>query len=401
MFRHFFRVDRWLAALLIALAGTALPVLAELVGPVSPRKTAVFSRTPRRFPVQAPAALRLRVETAGQWRDAATGQWLPRVTVTEVSRPSTGPAWDDEILMRELRTEQGALIGFESHGTRDNGVRRRMLANLTRVRGYGVHDEATDQLRRVRPWPLPVGTDPSTGRPGFVIKASHGTRHSFVAVGRYGRKFVSGSQDGRDFARRLAERNLPAGLPLLQWVCSAGSSRPGAVPPAQLSADQHPAQRVSYAGNTTLETMSGIGAWILGRHMFGGGTGEWPVPAWDGWWGPNPPYHTPVFVLTHHPRQPLVMEGGTTFFFVTDGFDSALEQAKAAAGDMDVDIAGGASTVHQALAAGVIDDLYLDIAPVVLGAGERMFSGTYPRRFEQVEVTHSPLITHIHYRLTP
>jgi dihydrofolate reductase len=135
----------------------------------------------------------------------------------------------------------------------------------------------------------------------------------------------------------------------------------------------------------------------MGRNMFGPIRGEWSED-WRGWWGDEPPYHAPVFVLTHHARDSVEMAGGTTFHFVTDGFDAALERARSAAGDLDVDIAGGASAVRQALAAGVVDDLYLDIIPVVLGAGESMFSGLAMTPVTQVAVTHSPVATHIHYR---
>src|SRR6202521_1912353 len=106
-----------------------------------------------------------------------------------------------------------------------------------------------------------------------------------------------------------------------------------------------------------------VGAWILGRNMFGPVRGPWPDESWKGWWGDEPPYHTPVLVLTHHARDPIEMQGGTTFHFITDGFDAAFEQATAVAEGRGVDIAGGASTVRQALSAGVIDELVLDIAP--------------------------------------
>jgi dihydrofolate reductase len=139
------------------------------------------------------------------------------------------------------------------------------------------------------------------------------------------------------------------------------------------------------------------GAYVMGRNMFGPIRGEWDED-WDGWWGPEPPYHAPVYVLTHHEREPIEMEGGTSFHFVTQGFDAAYAQALAAAGDEGVDIAGGASTVRQALAAGVIDELTLDIAPVLLGSGERIFDGTETFGFEPVEVLGSPLATHIRYR---
>jgi dihydrofolate reductase len=139
------------------------------------------------------------------------------------------------------------------------------------------------------------------------------------------------------------------------------------------------------------------GAYVMGRNMFGPIRGEWDEE-WDGWWGPEPPYHAPVFVLTHHEREPIEMEGGTSFHFVTDGFDAAYAQALEVAGDKGVDIAGGASTVRQALAAGVIDELALDIAPVLLGSGERIFDGIEDFDFEPVEALHSPLATHIRYR---
>ena len=119
------------------------------------------------------------------------------------------------------------------------------------------------------------------------------------------------------------------------------------------------------------EVTRGVGAYIMGRKMFGGGDGPWDE-SWRGWWGEEPPYRTPVFVLTHHARAPLSMGGGTTFMFVTDGIDSALEQARSAAGDKKVVIAGGARAVQQYLAAGMLDELYLHIVPVVLGAGERL-----------------------------
>jgi dihydrofolate reductase len=118
-----------------------------------------------------------------------------------------------------------------------------------------------------------------------------------------------------------------------------------------------------------------IGAWILGRNMFDPNRGAWPDKNWKGWWGENPPYHTPVFVLTHHPREPLVMEGGTTFYFVTDGIESALARAKAAAKGLDVRIGGGVETIRQCLRAGLIDELHIAISPVLLGRGEHLFSG--------------------------
>ena len=139
------------------------------------------------------------------------------------------------------------------------------------------------------------------------------------------------------------------------------------------------------------------GAYVMGRNMYGPIRGPWDED-WRGWWGDEPPYHAPVFVLTHYPHEPIEMQGGTTFHFVTEGFDAAFEQARAAAGDRGVDIAGGASTVRQALIAGVVDELTLDVAPVLLGSGERIFDGVESFGFEPVEVLHSPLATHIRYR---
>jgi dihydrofolate reductase len=121
--------------------------------------------------------------------------------------------------------------------------------------------------------------------------------------------------------------------------------------------------------------MSGFGAFILGRNMFTPARGPWTDDGWKGWWGDNPPYHAPTFVLTHHPRAPIEMEGGTTFIFVTEGIAAALAQAKAAAGERDVKVAGGVATVRQYLGAGMIDELHFALSPVVLGQGEAMFAG--------------------------
>jgi dihydrofolate reductase len=120
---------------------------------------------------------------------------------------------------------------------------------------------------------------------------------------------------------------------------------------------------------------AGFGAWILGRNMFGPVRGPWPDDSWKGWWGEEPPYHTPVFVLTHHPRPPVVMAGGTEFRFVTDGIHAALEQARAAAGGRDVRVGGGVSTIRQYLSAGLLDELHLAIRPVLLGSGEHLLNG--------------------------
>lgn len=140
-----------------------------------------------------------------------------------------------------------------------------------------------------------------------------------------------------------------------------------------------------------------IGAFILGRNMFGPIRGEWPDDAWKGWWGDNPPYHGPVFVLTHHPRGPIPMEGGTTFYFVTDGIHSALRQAREAAGGRDVRLGGGVATVQQYLREGLIDELHFAIAPILLGSGEPFFGGidTLKLGYECAEHVTTPHATHV------
>lgn len=137
-----------------------------------------------------------------------------------------------------------------------------------------------------------------------------------------------------------------------------------------------PGGEVNESTRVAEEVLADIGATIMGRNMFGGHPGPWnPQKPWDGWWGANPPYHHPVFVLTHHARDPLEMEGGTTFTFVTDGIESALAQARRAAGAKDVNLAGGARAAQQYLAAGLVDRMDLHVAPVLLGDGERLFQG--------------------------
>lgn len=144
------------------------------------------------------------------------------------------------------------------------------------------------------------------------------------------------------------------------------------------------------------DQMTAARAFIMGRNMFGPVRGEWDR-AWNGWWGDDPPFHAPVFVLTHHPREPQPMEGGTTYYFVTDGIQSALTQARVAAGDGDVAVQGGATTVNQYLAAGLIDELRLHIAPLTLGAGTRLFEGVPPLKLEQVKARAARLVTHVTY----
>jgi dihydrofolate reductase len=147
-----------------------------------------------------------------------------------------------------------------------------------------------------------------------------------------------------------------------------------------------------------LDGIISAGAFVMGRNMFGPIRGEWDLD-WKGWWGDEPPYHAPVFVLTHHPRQPLTMAGGTTFTFVTDGIESALAQARAAAGDRNVAIAGGAATINQYLRGGLIDELRTHIAPVALGAGERLFDGVPGLNLQLLSARSASLVTHVTYRV--
>jgi dihydrofolate reductase len=179
------------------------------------------------------------------------------------------------------------------------------------------------------------------------------------------------------------------GMRLHQWALATSSWR-----------EQHGEE----GGETNVDaevvdrSTDGIGAYVMGRKMFGGGDGPWDE-SWKGWWGDDPPYHVPVYVLTHHERESLEMEGGTTFHFVTDGFDSALEQARAAAGDDDVSIAGGASAIQQCLVAGQLDEIQLHIVPVLLGSGERLFENVGDPTLEVVETIPSETVTHVKYRV--
>jgi dihydrofolate reductase len=147
------------------------------------------------------------------------------------------------------------------------------------------------------------------------------------------------------------------------------------------------------------EHVGSIGATIMGRRMFSGGGGPWEDdPNRDAWWGENPPFHHAVFVLTHHPRERVVKEGGTTFTFVTDGIESALEQARAAAGDKDVAIAGGARVAQEYLDAGLLDEMQIHVAPVLLGGGVRLFENEHAE-IELDRVVESPVVTHLRYRV--
>lgn len=148
------------------------------------------------------------------------------------------------------------------------------------------------------------------------------------------------------------------------------------------------------------ESLANIGATVMGRNMFGGHPGPWDVKEpWNGWWGVNPPFHHPVFVLTHYAREPLHLEGGTTFTFVTDGIEAALEQARHAAGGKDVSLAGGASAAQQYLAAGLVDEMEINLAPTLLGSGARLFDGvgTDLHGLELVRTVAAPKVTHLKF----
>jgi dihydrofolate reductase len=149
--------------------------------------------------------------------------------------------------------------------------------------------------------------------------------------------------------------------------------------------------------------LGNVGATIMGRNMFGGGPGPWGDDPWKGYWGDDPPYHHPVFVLTRHAREPLEMKGGTTFHFVTDGIETALERARVAAADKDVSIGGGANVVQQYVAAGLLDELWISVVPIFLGGGARLFDnlGEPKPRLQQVQAVDAPGVTHIRYALAP
>ncbi|MFI5934353.1 dihydrofolate reductase family protein [Actinoplanes sp. NPDC051494] len=147
-----------------------------------------------------------------------------------------------------------------------------------------------------------------------------------------------------------------------------------------------------------LDAITAADAFIMGRNMFSPGRGEWD-PEWTGWWGEDPPYHKPVFVLTHHERDSLEMRGGTTFHFVTGGVEDAFGRAREVAGDGRVSIAGGATTINQFLTAGLIDELRLHVAPVTLGTGDRLFDGVPPLTLEQISGRTASLVSHVTYRV--
>jgi dihydrofolate reductase len=181
------------------------------------------------------------------------------------------------------------------------------------------------------------------------------------------------------------------GMQLHEWVFATESWR---------ASHGHEGGEANADSEVVAETLRDTGATVMGRRMFSNGEGPWETdPNADAWWGDTPPFGHPVFVLTHHAREPEEKKGGTTFTFVTGGIEAALEQARAAAGDLDVSIAGGASAVNQYLAAGLLDELHLHVAPITLGAGERLLDGVGRLAFEPVEVVASPAVTHLRYRV--
>ncbi len=202
---------------------------------------------------------------------------------------------------------------------------------------------------------------------------------------------ISISADGYVAGPNQSERDPlgEGGEGLHEWVVKLGAWR---------EAHGRSGGEVNPSSAIVEEAMENVGAVIMGRNMFGGGPGGWD-PSWHGWWGEDPPFHVPVFVLTHHQREPLPMEGGTTFHFVTDGIESALAQAKEAAGGKDVRLGGGAEAAQQYLAAGLVDELQLNVVPVLLGGGERLFENVGAElELEQTRVVHTPEVTHIRYR---
>jgi dihydrofolate reductase len=205
---------------------------------------------------------------------------------------------------------------------------------------------------------------------------------------------ISISLDGFVAGPNQSEENPlgEGGEGLHDWVVSLAAWR---------EAHEREGGEVNESTRVLDESRENIGAAVMGRNMFGPpGGGPWD-DEWTGWWGDNPPYHYPVFILTHHPRDPVEMEGGTTFHFVTDGLESALEQAKAAAGGKDVMLWGGGQVAREYLAAGLLDVLELHVAPVLLGDGSRLLDslGDADVEFEQVRAVEGPGVTHLKYRV--
>lgn len=205
---------------------------------------------------------------------------------------------------------------------------------------------------------------------------------------------ISISLDGFTAGPNQSEQNPlgEGGMGLHEWVFKLDAWRSSH---GQEGGEANPSSEVIE------EALDNVGATVMGRNMFGGGPGPWGEQPWNGWWGDDPPFHTPVFVLTHHQREPLQMQGGTTFTFVDDGIESALDQARQAAGGKDVSLGGGADTVRRYLAAGLLDELQLNVVPVLLGGGTRLFDGLAGAdiELEPVRAIEAPGVTHIKYRV--
>jgi dihydrofolate reductase len=204
---------------------------------------------------------------------------------------------------------------------------------------------------------------------------------------------ISMSLDGFIAGPRQSEENPlgEGGMQLHQWAFALEAWR---------RRHGQDGGEVNASTNVVEESLENIGATVMGRNMFGG-SGPWGDDPWDGWWGEEPPFHTPVFIVTHHARQPAAKSGGTTFTFVTDGIESALERARAAASGRDVALGGGADVAQQYLAAGLIDELQIHLVPVLLGDGARLFEnlGPTPTRLECTRAIEAPGVTHLTYRV--
>lgn len=206
------------------------------------------------------------------------------------------------------------------------------------------------------------------------------------------RAFISASLDGYVAGPNQSEKNPlgEGGEQLHEWAVSLEAWRK--------SHDMEGGE-VNASTQVMEESQTGIGAEIMGRGKFGPpGGGPWGDDPWRGWWGEDPPFHMPVFVVTHHEREPLTLSD-TTFTFVTDGIESALEQARAAAGDKDILIGGGAAIINEHLAAGHVDELEISVVPLILGSGERLLEGVGDPALEPVKVVASPAVTHVKYRV--
>jgi dihydrofolate reductase len=208
---------------------------------------------------------------------------------------------------------------------------------------------------------------------------------------------ISVSLDGYMAGPNQSEQNPlgEGGMGLHEWVFKLAAWRD--------PHDREGGQTDENPSNAVIEAaQAGTGAVVMGRNMFGPVRGPWGEEDWRGWWGDEPPFHVPVFVLTHHQREPLEMDGGTTFHFVGEGIESAIAQAKEVAGEQDVSIGGGAATIQQAISAGLLDELLINQAPILLGGGERLLDNlaSDAARFELTELVQGPEATHLKYRVS-